>query len=51
VRFTLAKAYQRAGRTTEAEKERAEFTRLDRLVRTQRSGVQAVGGVAAETVK
>jgi tetratricopeptide (TPR) repeat protein len=45
VRFTLAKAYQRAGRTADAERERAEFTRLDRLARLQRSGVSAVGGV------
>jgi tetratricopeptide (TPR) repeat protein len=45
VRFTLAKAYQRAGRADDAERERAEFTRLDRLARLQRSGVSAVGGV------
>ena len=51
VRFTLAKAYQRAGREADAAKERSEFTRLDRLARIQRSGVSAVGGVAAETVK
>lgn len=45
VRFTLAKAYQRAGRTADAERERAEFTRLDRLARLQRSGVSDVGGL------
>jgi predicted Zn-dependent protease len=42
--FTLAKAYQRAGRLDDAARERAEFTRLDRLARTERSGVQSVGG-------
>jgi tetratricopeptide (TPR) repeat protein len=42
--FTLARAYQRAGRTDDAAREREEFTRLDRLARTQRSGAQSVGG-------
>ena len=42
--FTLARAYQRAGRLDEATRERDEFTRLDRLARTQRSGAQSVGG-------
>ena len=42
--FTLARAYQRAGRLDEANRERDEFTRLDRLARTQRSGAQSVGG-------
>jgi predicted Zn-dependent protease len=42
--FTLARAYQRAGRQEDAERERAEFTRLDRLARTQRTGAQSVGG-------
>jgi predicted Zn-dependent protease len=42
--FLLARAYQRAGRADEAAKERDEFTRLDRLARTQRSGAQSVGG-------
>ncbi len=42
--FTLARAYQRAGRAEDAERERDEFTRLDRLARTQRSGAQSVGG-------
>jgi tetratricopeptide (TPR) repeat protein len=45
VYFTLAKAYARAGRDADAEKARAEFTRLDRLARLQRSGVTAVGGI------
>jgi len=43
--FTLARAYQKAGRLEEANRERDEFTRLDRLARTQRSGSQAIGGV------
>lgn len=42
--FTLARAYQRAGRLDDAEKARAEFTRLDRLARTLRLGAQSVGG-------
>jgi tetratricopeptide (TPR) repeat protein len=42
--FNLAKAYQRAGRAEDAARERDEFTRLDRLARTQRSGAQSVGG-------
>jgi tetratricopeptide (TPR) repeat protein len=42
--FTLARAYQRAGRLEDAARERDEFTRLDRLARTQRSGAQSVGG-------
>jgi tetratricopeptide (TPR) repeat protein len=43
--FTLAKAYQKAGRLEEANKERDEFTRLDRLARTNRAGAQSVGGI------
>jgi tetratricopeptide (TPR) repeat protein len=31
VHYALARAYQRAGRTKEAERERAEFSRLERL--------------------
>ncbi|HET7218453.1 MAG TPA: tetratricopeptide repeat protein [Vicinamibacterales bacterium] len=42
--FTIARAYQRAGRIDDANKARDEFTRLDRLARTQRSGAQSVGG-------
>jgi tetratricopeptide (TPR) repeat protein len=45
LRFQLARAYQKAGRLDEANKEREEFTRLDRLARTTRSGAQSVGGV------
>jgi predicted Zn-dependent protease len=43
--FQLARAYQKAGRLDEANKERDEFTRLDRLARTTRAGPQSVGGV------
>jgi tetratricopeptide (TPR) repeat protein len=43
--FTLARAYQKAGRLEEANKEREEFTRLDRLARTTRTGAQSVGGI------
>ena len=42
--FTLARAYQRAGRMDEATRAREEFTRLDRMARTRRSGAQSVGG-------
>jgi tetratricopeptide (TPR) repeat protein len=42
--FTLARAFQRAGKLEEAEKERAEFMRLDRLARTLKAGEQSVGG-------
>ncbi len=42
--FTLARAYQRAGKLDEATRARNEFTRLDRQSRTQRSGAQSVGG-------
>ena len=44
LRFQLAKAYQKAGRRADAERERAEFTRLDRLIRRNRAGSQSVGG-------
>ena len=42
--FTLARALQRAGRMEEANRAREEFTRLDRVARTRRSGAQSVGG-------
>jgi tetratricopeptide (TPR) repeat protein len=42
--FQLARAYQRAGRLEEATRERGEFTRLDRLARTLRTGAQSIGG-------
>jgi len=44
VRFSLARAYSRAGRNEDAARERAEFVRLDRARRTARSGAQSVGG-------
>jgi tetratricopeptide (TPR) repeat protein len=43
--FILARAYARAGRTAESERARAEFTRLDQIVRATRQGSQAVGGI------
>ena len=46
--FALAKAYQRVGRSADAQRERSEFTRLDRLARTNRSGAQSVGGQDTE---
>jgi len=49
--FALAKAYQRAGRANDAAKERAEFVRLDRLVRTNRAGSQSVGGIDMERME
>jgi tetratricopeptide (TPR) repeat protein len=42
--FSLARAYQRAGRMEDATRERELFTKLDRDARTQRSGAQSVGG-------
>jgi tetratricopeptide (TPR) repeat protein len=42
--FQLARAYQRAGRLEDATRERNEFTLLDRIARTQRSGAQSIGG-------
>jgi Tfp pilus assembly protein PilF len=45
MRFALARAYRRAGRTGDAEREQQKFVELDRLVRTQRSGSQSVGGI------
>ncbi len=43
--FMLARAYARAGREADAERERAEFTRLDQIVRAMRQGQQSVGGI------
>jgi tetratricopeptide (TPR) repeat protein len=45
VHFMLARAYARAGREAEAERERAEFTRLDQIVRAMRQGQHSVGGI------
>ena len=41
----LARAYTRAGREADAARARAEFTRLDQLVRAMRNGQQSVGGI------
>lgn len=46
MRFILARAYQRAGRAEDAAKERAEFLRLERLIRSRKHGAQALGGIA-----
>jgi hypothetical protein len=43
--FALARAYRRANRTADADREQAEFTRLDRLVRASRTGAASVGGI------
>lgn len=43
--FQIARAYQRAGRLEDATRAREEFTRLDRLARTMKSGEQSVGGI------
>lgn len=48
LRFTLASAYRRAGRREDAAREQAEFTRLDRMLRTERTGAQSVGGMEME---
>jgi tetratricopeptide (TPR) repeat protein len=45
MRFMLARAYQKADRAADAERERAEFLRLERLIRSRKHGAQAVGGV------
>jgi tetratricopeptide (TPR) repeat protein len=45
--FLLARAYRRAGRHADADREQAEFTRLDRIVREQRTGTNSLGGVDA----
>ncbi len=41
MRYALARAYSRAGRKTEAAKERAEFMRLDKIRRAQRERLQS----------
>ena len=43
--FMLARAYVRAGRAADAARARAEFTRLDQIVRATRQGQQSVGGI------
>ena len=42
VRFHLARAYQRAGRNADADRERQEFKRLEKLRQAQRGGVNAI---------
>jgi tetratricopeptide (TPR) repeat protein len=44
LRFMLSRAYQKAGRDVDAERERAEFLRLERLVRSRKHGTSSVGG-------
>ena len=44
VRFHLARAYRRAGRTADAQRESTEFRRLEKQQQIQRGGVNAVGG-------
>ena len=46
--FVLSRAYARAGRAEDAERERAEFVRLDQLARRQRAGAQSVGGAVGD---
>jgi tetratricopeptide (TPR) repeat protein len=48
VRFHLARAYRRAGRTADAQRESAEFRRLEKVQRVQRGGVNAVGEAPAD---
>jgi tetratricopeptide (TPR) repeat protein len=43
--FMLSRAYQKAGRQADAERERGEFLRLERLVRSKKHGSQAIGGI------
>lgn len=45
MRFMLSRAYQRAGRDVDAQRERTEFLRLERLVRSKKHGSQALGGI------
>jgi tetratricopeptide (TPR) repeat protein len=51
MRFSLARAYRRAGRAADAEREQMEFTRLERMVRRARSGPQSVGGIELDAVE
>lgn len=51
IRFTLARAYRRAGRPRDAQREQAEFTRLSRQLRAERAGPQSVGGEDVETAE
>ncbi|HXG65352.1 MAG TPA: tetratricopeptide repeat protein [Blastocatellia bacterium] len=47
--YALARAYTRAGRKADAAREREIFQRLEKLLRAQREGPQAVGGAEAGT--
>jgi tetratricopeptide (TPR) repeat protein len=49
VRFSLARAYARAGRADDAARERAEFLRLDKQRRAARPSPPPIGGIQAET--
>lgn len=45
VHYALARAYQRAGRPDDAKRERAEFSRLERMQQEQRGDADTLGGV------
>jgi len=45
LRFVLARAYQKAGRSVDADREREEFRKLQQANRSQQYGAQAVGGI------
>ena len=45
LRFVLARAYQKAGRSADADRERDEFRKLQQANRSQQYGAQAVGGI------
>jgi tetratricopeptide (TPR) repeat protein len=45
MRFMLSRAYQKAGRQADAERERTEFLRLERLMRSKKHGEQSIGGI------
>ena len=45
LRFVLARAYQKAGRPVDADREREEFRKLQQANRSQQFGAQAVGGI------
>lgn len=48
VRFSLARAYARAGRAADASRERAEFLKLDKARRETRRGPPPIGGMITE---
>lgn len=45
LRFVLARAYQKAGRGADADREREEFRKLQQANRSQQYGANAVGGI------